>query len=178
MRFVRYQSSNDPLPRLGWLLEDRRGDRRLPVHRIPPPGSRSSAKRCALAGARPAGEDHRRRAQLPGSRPRTKRRDPRSPLALPQTAIFRYRTRRYHPSPTTIPTGSSRGRAGGGDRQNLGAGSSQTTPWPISWDTRSATMSPPATCSAAMGSGHAAKASTPSARWDPGSRRSSTRQTL
>lgn len=25
MRFVRYQSSNDPLPRLGWLLEDRVG---------------------------------------------------------------------------------------------------------------------------------------------------------
>ncbi len=83
----------------------------------------------------------------------------------------------YHPSPTAIATGGPRSRIGGGDRQTRALDPAGGRHGLTCWGTRSATMSPPATCSAGMGSGHAAKASIPFARWDRGSRRSSTQQT-
>ncbi len=100
MRFVRYQSSNDPLPRLGWLLEDRVGGvegspytefRRLEA-------DRQLADVQLLAPVKPGkiigvGRNYMRAC------PRTKCREPRSPIALPQAALLRDRTRQYHPPP-------------------------------------------------------------------------------
>ena len=178
MRFVRYQSSNDPLPRLGWLLEDRIGAiegspytefRRLEADRalsevrlLAPvlPGKIICVGRNYLAHA------HEQNAEIPEV-PLLFLKPPSSVIGPGDTILLPPQSQQVvHEAELVVVIGKP------------GRWIQPEDAMDYVWATPSATMSPPATCSAATGSGRAAKASTPSARWGPGSRRNSTRRTL